>query len=98
LENDGSPKGLCNKECWVCVIFFACVCVGTSDSTTASDDPSSSALCVVCTGHFPRGVPGGGGGGVGMPPLVTRNIQHRAVRPQIFFGAVFAIFSRFFYF
>jgi hypothetical protein len=51
-------------ECWVCVIFFACVCVGASDSTTASDDPSSSALCVMCTGHFPRGVPGG----AGMPP------------------------------
>jgi hypothetical protein len=33
-------------ECWVCVIFFACVCVGASDSTTASDDPSSSVLCV----------------------------------------------------
>jgi hypothetical protein len=27
-------------ECWVCVIFFACVCVGMSDSTTASDNPS----------------------------------------------------------
>jgi hypothetical protein len=27
-------------ECWVCVIFFACVCVGTSDMTTVSDDPS----------------------------------------------------------
>jgi hypothetical protein len=47
-------------ECWVCVIFFACVCVGTSDMTTASDDPCSSALCVVCTGNFPRGVLGGG--------------------------------------
>jgi hypothetical protein len=46
-------------ECWVCVIFFACVCVGASDSTTVSDDPSSSALCVVCTGCFPRGVSGG---------------------------------------
>jgi hypothetical protein len=32
-------------ECWVCVIFFACVCVGASDSTTASDDPSSSFFC-----------------------------------------------------
>jgi hypothetical protein len=42
-------------ECWVCVIFFACVCVGASGSTTASDDPSSSFLCVVCTGRFPRG-------------------------------------------
>jgi hypothetical protein len=47
-------------ECWVCVIFFACVCVGASDSTTASNDPSSSALCVVCVGRFPRGVPRGG--------------------------------------
>jgi hypothetical protein len=47
-------------ECWVCVIFFACVCVGASDSTTASDDPSSS-FCVVCIGRFPRGVPGGVG-------------------------------------
>jgi hypothetical protein len=27
-------------ECWVCVIFFACVCVGASDMTTMSDDPS----------------------------------------------------------
>jgi hypothetical protein len=45
---------------WVCVIFFACVCVGASDMTTASDDPSSSALCVMCVGRFPRGVPGGG--------------------------------------
>jgi hypothetical protein len=25
-------------ECWVCVILFACVCVGASDSTTVSDD------------------------------------------------------------
>jgi hypothetical protein len=25
-------------ECWVCVIFFACVCVGASDMTTASAD------------------------------------------------------------
>jgi hypothetical protein len=27
-------------RCWVCVIFFACVCVGMSDLTTASDNPS----------------------------------------------------------
>jgi hypothetical protein len=46
--------------CWVGVIFFACVCVGASDMTTASDDPSSSVLCVMCTRRFPRGVPGGG--------------------------------------
>jgi hypothetical protein len=72
-------------ECWVCVIFFACVCVGASDSTTASDDPSSSALCVMCTGRFPRGVPGG----AGMPPLVTRN----SGKPQKFvFWLVFFYF------
>jgi hypothetical protein len=34
-------------ECWVCVIFFACVCVGMSDMTTVSDDPSSDSLCHV---------------------------------------------------
>jgi hypothetical protein len=39
-------------ECWVCVILFGCVCVGMSDSTIASDDPSSSALCVVSTRRF----------------------------------------------
>jgi hypothetical protein len=42
-------------ECWVCVIFFACVCVDASDMTTASEDPSSSSLCVMCDGRFPRG-------------------------------------------
>jgi len=38
--------------CWVCVIFFACVCAGALDSTTASGNPSSSALCVMCIGCF----------------------------------------------
>jgi hypothetical protein len=28
------------RYCWGCVIFFACVCVGMSGSTTVSDDPS----------------------------------------------------------
>jgi hypothetical protein len=46
-------------ECWVCVIFFACVCVGASDSKTTSDDPSSSALCVMCVGRFLGGSQGG---------------------------------------
>jgi hypothetical protein len=40
-------------ECWVCVIFFACVCVGMSDTTTASLDDLG----------------GRPGGGAGMPPL-----------------------------
>jgi hypothetical protein len=68
------------RPCWVCVIFFACVCVGASDSTTASDDPSSSALCVVCIGRFL----GGSQGGAGMPPLVTRSVRGSA--PKFFFG------------
>jgi hypothetical protein len=51
------------------------VCVGASDSKTVSDDPSSSALFVVCIEGFPRGVPGG----TGMTPLVMRNVQHRVV-------------------
>jgi hypothetical protein len=39
-----SPLG----DCWVCVIFFACVCVGASDSITASDDPKFlHSLCRV---------------------------------------------------
>jgi hypothetical protein len=63
------------------------VCVGASGSTTASDDPSSSALCVVCVGRFL----GGSQGGPGMPPLVTRNV----CAPNFFFWAVFAIFSGF---
>jgi hypothetical protein len=47
------------RECWVCVILFACLCVGMSNMTTVSDDPSSSSLCVVCAGKFPRGSQGG---------------------------------------
>jgi hypothetical protein len=44
----------------MCYIICMCVCVGASDMTTTSDDPSSSALCVVCVGRFPREVRGGG--------------------------------------
>jgi hypothetical protein len=77
-------------ECWVCVILFACVCVGASDLTTVSDDPSSSSLCVVCIGRFPRGVPGGG---VGMPPLVTRNVRGSA--PKFVFGQFFLFLAVF---
>jgi hypothetical protein len=35
-----SKRGHDYLYCWVCVIFFACVCVGVSDMTTAFDDPS----------------------------------------------------------
>jgi hypothetical protein len=65
------------------------VCVGASGLTTASDDPSSSALCVVCVGRFL----GGSQGGPGMAPLVTHNVRGNALK--IFFGQFFAIFSGF---
>jgi hypothetical protein len=59
-------------ECWVCVIFFACVCVGASDSTTASDDPNF--LLSLCHVHrrFPRGVPGG----PGLAPLAAQRPEN----------------------
>jgi hypothetical protein len=70
------------------------VCVGASDMTTASGDPSSSVVCVMCIGRFPRGVPGG----ACMPPRLCAtfdNGQYPGAAPQIFFWAVFAIFCSF---
>jgi hypothetical protein len=57
------------------------VCVGASDMTTVSDDPSSSALCVVCVGSFPRGVPGGGRYA---PPWLCAAVRGSA--PKFFLG------------
>jgi hypothetical protein len=78
-------------KCWACVIFFACVCVGASDSTTAFDDPSSSDLCVVCVGCFL----GGSQGGPGMAPLVMRNAPIFFFWRFLLFLPDFAIFSGF---
>ena len=69
-------------ECWVCVTFFACVCVGASDMTTMFDDPSSSGPCVVCIGRFL-------GGARYAPPRL------RAVFDTERYWAVFSIFSGF---
>jgi hypothetical protein len=66
------------QKCWVCVIFFACVCVGASDSTAASDDPSSRVLCVVCIDRFL--------GGARYGPLWLRAVFGSGQRPKIFFG------------
>jgi hypothetical protein len=66
-------------ECWVCVIFFACVFVGAPDMTTASDDPSSSDFCLMCIGCFP-------GGGASMPPPGYAHF------PNFFFGGTFCYF------
>jgi hypothetical protein len=83
-------------ECWVFVIFFACVCVGASDLTTASDDPSSSSLCFMCARCFPRGV---SGGRRYVPPWLC--LAFRTTPPNLFFGWIllffvdFSIFSDF---
>jgi hypothetical protein len=79
-------------ECWVCVIFFACVCVGASDSTTASDDPNFlRSLC-----HVHQALSWGGPrGGQDWPPLVTHSVRGRVVAPEPW---GFFFFWRFFLF
>jgi hypothetical protein len=80
-------------ECWVCVIFFACVCVWVHQiQQLRLTIPTPRAFPL--RRALPRGVPGGG---AGMPPLVTRSVRGNA--PNFFFGrfllflADFAIFS-----
>jgi hypothetical protein len=94
------PWNLISICCWVCVILFSCVCVGVSDSTTTSDDPSSSALYVVCVGCFL----GRFQGGQGMAPLVTCSVWLRDTarsrrgsgqRNNFFWGGVFVILADF---
>jgi hypothetical protein len=54
-------------ECWVGVIFFACVCVGgASDLMTGSND-TYLVIVYVCSRNFLRG----GGGGQDFPLLAT---------------------------
>jgi hypothetical protein len=68
----------------MCYILCMCVFVGTSNTTTTSDDPFTYSP-FVCTGHFLRGVPGGwGGAGQVCPPVVMRNIRGSAL--NFFFG------------
>jgi hypothetical protein len=88
----------------MCYILCMCVCVGASDTTTASDDPYKLELCR-CAGRFL----GGSQGGAGMPPpgYAQRSapggspgpsVGVRGNAPKFFFWAVFAIFSGFCYF
>jgi hypothetical protein len=64
LVNDHKRKDfkllLSSDNCWVCVIFFACVCVGTSDLTNASDDPSLVVFFVLSVLGASYGGPLGG--------------------------------------
>jgi hypothetical protein len=77
-------------ECWVCVIFFACVCVGASDSTTASDDPNFlHSLC-----HVHRALSWGGPrGGQDFPPWLHAESFGETPRKKNW--AVFAILADF---
>jgi hypothetical protein len=77
--------------CWVCVIFFACVCVGASDTTTASDGPYKLGLCR-CTGRF---LGGSQGGGRYAPPWLRAVPRVRAAfgaTPRNFFLGGFLLF------
>jgi hypothetical protein len=78
----------------MCYILCMCVCVGTSDSTIASDDPNF--LLSLCCVHraLPRGVPGG----PSMAPLVTRSRSRRGsgqLPEFIYLWVVFAILAEF---
>jgi hypothetical protein len=68
------------ENCWVCVIFFACVCVWVRQIRQLRlTIPSPRAL--PCA---PGAFLGGSQGGAGMPPLVTRSV--RGNTPNFFFG------------
>jgi hypothetical protein len=65
--------------------------------TIASNDPSSSVVCVVCTRHFPRGLLGGVGGARYSPPSYAQHLAPGVSRgqwglgqfPEICFGQFF---------
>jgi hypothetical protein len=73
-------------ECWVCVIFFACVCVWVRQiRQLCLTIPSPRALSCA-----PGAFLGGSQGGAGMPPLVTRSVRGSA--PIFFFFGWFLLF------
>jgi hypothetical protein len=72
----------------MCYILCMCVCVGASDTTTASDDPSTRALSCA-PGAFLGGPRGGGG--AGMPPPGYAQRSFGAV-PRNFFWGRFLLF------
>jgi hypothetical protein len=84
---------LLKEKCWVCVIFFACVCVWVRQIRRLRlTIPSPRAL--LCA---PGAFLGGSQGGAGMPPPWLCGAFGATPR-FFFFWAVFAIFSGFCYF
>jgi hypothetical protein len=75
-------------ECWVCVIFFACVC-GWVHQIRQLHLTIPSPRYMSCESGTFLGV---SQGGAGMPPWLRTTF---GAVPQIFFWAVFAIFSGF---
>jgi hypothetical protein len=72
-------------ECWVCVIFFACVCVWVRQIRQLRlTIPTPRALSL--RRALPRGVPGGGR--YAPPGYAQRSGQ----RPEIFFFGRFLLF------
>jgi hypothetical protein len=73
-------------ECWVCVIFFACVCVWVRQKRQLHLTIPSPRDLSCASGTFL----GGSQGGAGMPPLVMHNVRQWAVArdsaSKLFFG------------
>jgi hypothetical protein len=77
-------------ECWVCVIFFACVCVWVRQIRQLRLTIPSPRALPCASGAFL----GGSQGGQVCPPLVTRSVRtgRSGQRPEIFFLGGFLLF------
>jgi hypothetical protein len=78
-------------ECWVCVIFFACVCVWVRQIRQLCLTIPSPRALPCASGAF-LGGPRGGGGRYA-PPLVTRSVWGSV--PKFFLGGFFLFLSDF---
>jgi hypothetical protein len=81
-------------ECWVCVIFFACVCVWVRQIRQLRLTVPSPTVLPCAPGAFL----GGPRGGRYAPPGYAQRLApggSPGQRPNFFFWAVFAIFSGF---
>jgi hypothetical protein len=77
---------VCAGNSWVCVIFFACVCVWVRQMRQLYLMIPSPRALSCALGNFL----GGSEGGVGMPP--PGYAQRSRQRPKIFFSGGFCYF------